>query len=398
VSGNQIILRIADLKPTPLHLALFFTGGMSLKTWNDTGLFDREVLPYRLLQSYGIKVTFVTYGDTRDLVYSDKLPGIKILCNQWGLPPHVYRRWLPVLHAPHLVHATILKTHQVPGADRALWSARLFNKKIVARCGYLISEIARQASGIASPEVMAARKKEGKLFSSADLTVVTTGAMQQIICERYQIPEKNVIVIPNYVDIDLFKPDCNKTKNHSPIRICTIGRFNKVKNLLALLDALKDLDIELLLIGDGEMRDELTEKVKVNQIRAQFLGTKPNSELPCFLNQSDIYIQPSLIEGHPKTLIEAMACGLPVIGSNVAGTREIIKDRQNGLLCGTSSNEIRAAITELMTNPGLMEQMGNQAREYVKSNFSLDIVLEKELSMLERLSGADFPSQARRRL
>ena len=112
-------------------------------------------------------------------------------------------------------------------------------------------------------------------------------------------------------------------------RICFVGRLASQKNLFALLEAVKDLaNIRLVLIGSGSQEKELKEKAETENINVEFLGNIPNYQLPAELNRAELFILPSLYEGHPKTILEAMACQLPVIGTNVEGTREVIAHKK----------------------------------------------------------------------
>jgi glycosyltransferase involved in cell wall biosynthesis len=81
-----------------------------------------------------------------------------------------------------------------------------------------------------------------------------------------------------------------------------------------------------------------------------------------------------------------MACGLPVIGTDVPGIRELIRHRETGYLCGTSPQEIRAAIQDVLDDMDLRTRMGCNAREFVVENFALEQVVEMELALLEEVS------------
>jgi glycosyltransferase involved in cell wall biosynthesis len=109
----------------------------------------------------------------------------------------------------------------------------------------------------------------------------------------------------------------------------------------------------------------------------------PNSELPGYLNRAGLFILPSFYEGHPKALIEAMACGLPVIGADSPGIRELIRHGETGYLCGTEPESIREAIQDLLDSPTLSAQMGHHARQFVIENYSLDRIAELELALLK---------------
>ena len=111
-------------------------------------------------------------------------------------------------------------------------------------------------------------------------------------------------------------------------------------------------------------------------------------DLPAIMQDWDLFVLPSLYEGHPKALIEAMAAGLPVVGSNVIGIREIITDGENGLLAEPDADSLRAAIQRLIQDRALRQRLGRAAREHAVQHFSLDRIVELELEMLQAVAGA----------
>ncbi len=343
-------------------------------------MFEREVALYRALRPHLRSITFVTYGDQRDLAYANRIPGIRILCNRWGLSDRWYTRLLTTIYPLLWRGPTVLKSNQVWGADVPLRIASRFNRKFVARCGYLYSEFVERQHGVDSPQAGRARTYEGIVFAGADRVVVTAPAMRQAVIERYSLPEEKVTVIPNYVDAGLFKPNPNGSPRQG--RICFIGRLEEQKNPFALLEAVKGLDVELLMIGNGSLRGALEAKAQAEGLPVRFLGNLPHTALPEYLSSSQLFVLPSFYEGHPKTLIEAMACGLPVIGADVPGVRELIRHRETGYLCGTSPEEIRAAIQEVLGDPGLQARIGRNAREFVVEHFALERVAQQELELL----------------
>jgi glycosyltransferase involved in cell wall biosynthesis len=364
-------------------LVLFFTRGVSLKTWDTIGMFEREVALYRRLQEHGVQVGFVTYGDASDLAYAGRLPGIRILCNRWGLPERLYICLVSWLYPLLWPGPAVFKSNQVAGADVALQAARRFGKKFIVRCGYLPSEFRAFQHGLDSAEVQRAMNLERALFTAANRVVVTTPAMQQTVLSRYKVDKRKVTVIPNYVDINLFQPGLNSS--HQPGRLCFVGRLEEQKNPFAMLEAIKGLDVELLVVGNGSLGELLQTEASANGLPVRFLGNVPHRQLPEILNSAKIFVLPSHYEGHPKTLLEAMACGLPVIGSDVPGIRELIRHRETGYLCGTSSGEIRAAIKEVLADADLSVRMGRNAREFAVEHFSLDRIVQLELTLLREV-------------
>jgi glycosyltransferase involved in cell wall biosynthesis len=370
-----MVNRLSDIR-----LVLFFTGSVSVKTWDKIGMLEREVAIYRRLQEHGLHVSFVTYGNTEDLRYADRIPGIRILCNRWRLPPSLYARLLHLLHVPHLWGADIFKTNQTNGAEVALRAARLFRRPLVARCGYMWSRNAAEEQGADSEASQHARTQEAQIFSASARVVVTAEHMKHYVAEQYGLAGNKVAVIPNYVLTDFFRPDLDIICK--PGRICFVGRLEAEKNLFALLEAFRGLDVELEVIGDGSQRESLEVAARDEGVNAYFLGNRPHMALPQHLNAAEIFVLPSLYEGHPKTLLEAMACGRPVVGADVSGIRELISHRETGYLCGTSPPEIRAAIKDVLADKGLQKKMGKNARRFVVEHFSLEKVLKMELTML----------------
>ncbi|MFA7710459.1 MAG: glycosyltransferase family 4 protein, partial [Candidatus Neomarinimicrobiota bacterium] len=155
----------------------------------------------------------------------------------------------------------------------------------------------------------------------------------------------------------------SKTKTPvEKIRICWVGRIVPVKNLPMLLNTaaiLKNnpLNLEYLIVGDGSDRsynEKLADELGLSGI--QFLGYR--SDIPQIMASSDIFVFTSLNEGFGNVIIEAMACGLPIIGTRVGGTPELVQDGRNGLLVKSDNSEALAnAIQMIASDPELRRDM-----------------------------------------
>jgi glycosyltransferase involved in cell wall biosynthesis len=362
------------------RLVLFFTERVSLQTWDSVGMFDREVALYKALQAEGVNPIFVTYGGGREQDFLPRLPGFQINSNDWNLPHGLYKRLLQNFPPK----GDIYKSNQVSGADVALLAARRANAKFIARCGYLLSEFQANKFGHSSSEAQQARELEAEVFSGADRVVVTTAAMSASAIAIHALDARKVRVIPNYVETDRFH--LKSYKHDGVTRIGFVGRLDVQKNLPSLLEAVAGLDVELHLVGYGPLRAQLEELAEPSTPAIKFLGSLPNLELPAFLNSCDLFILPSLYEGHPKALLEAMACGVPVIGTRVPGIQELIRDGENGLLCELDPESIRAAIQRALGDPDLRARLGRNGRKYIEENFSLQRVVNLELTLLSELA------------
>ena len=368
-----------------MHLLLFFTHDTSLRAWERSGMLEREVALYRKYIEKGMRVSFITYGRRDKQRYSKKLRGIDIHCNEFRLPLGLYTRLIPFLHGKVLRQSNVIKSNQTPGALAALAAARRYGKPMLARCGYMHSEFIANQHGADSPQARQALDDERKLFGEADAIEVTTPMMRDSIVERIPASAAKITVTPNYVDTETFAP----RKAEKEFDLLFIGRLNPQKNLESLLDALRGLKLKSVIIGSGPLENALKEKARGLDLDIDWKGNLPNTELPKYLNRSKIFILPSHYEGHPKTLIEAMAAGAAVIGANVPGIREVIRHGENGWLCGTDPGNIRAAITALIDSEQLRLELGRNARAFALDHYSLDTIAERELALLKRVNNND---------
>jgi glycosyltransferase involved in cell wall biosynthesis len=345
-------------------------------------MFDREVALYERLRDLGVAVSFVTYGNSDDLAYRDRLQGINILCNRWGLPNSIYEKFLHRFYRKTLKSCDLIKTNQMNGADVALRSSQHWGKPLISRFGYMFSDHIARQYGDDSSHARKARKLEQHVFKSADRIIVTTDQMLKDIELRLPSCCGKIDVVPNYVDTERFFPI--KTKKDCDILF--IGRLANQKNPTALLEAAKKVKAQIVVIGNGPLEKELKENYGNMNGRLEWKGNIPNSELPGYMNISKLFVLPSHYEGHPKTLIEAMSCGMPVIGADSPGIREVIRHGENGWLCGTDADSISQAIQHLLENPDLAQRLGDNARQFVLQNYALEDIVEKELKVIKKVA------------
>jgi glycosyltransferase involved in cell wall biosynthesis len=362
-------------------LVLFFTAGISLKTWHDIGSIDREVAIYNELSKYFKHIYFFTYGCEEDLKFKTYLAdNITTIPKKYISNSILYSFMIPFVHRKILKGVDILKTNQMWGSWSAVLTKLIFRKKLVIRTGFLLSiNYAKKNPKSLINWLMKFIEMIAYKFANG---IITTSQSNFAYVEKNYCPPGLHVLIPNYVETDVFKPMNTSKKNGS---ICFIGRLSQEKNLFALLEALKGLPYTIDIIGSGPLFSKLKDFVENKGINANFLGNIPNHELPEILNQHELFILPSLYENMPKTLLEAMACGLPVIGTNVKGINEVIEHYKNGILFGTDSNSIRNIIITLMEDEKLRKKLGENARRTIVENYNLSNLAEKELKLMEKL-------------
>ncbi len=155
---------------------------------------------------------------------------------------------------------------------------------------------------------------------------------------------------------------------------------------MALLNALVGLEsVHLTVVGDGSLRSHLEDEVKRLNLSVDFLGTVAHEQLPSLLNQNEALVMPSIYEGTPKALLEAMACGVPVIATKSPGITGVVTHNRNGYLCGLSIEEIRGAIQEVLGDVVLRQRLGQEAVRYIEKHHSLRAAVEQEIRIIERI-------------
>ncbi|GAB4339694.1 MAG: glycogen synthase [Candidatus Abyssubacteria bacterium] len=373
------VARVNDLK-----LLLLFTRGISLGVWNSIGMLEREVALYRRLRPELAKIRFLTYGDESERDFEGMLDDIQILPNERKLSPTKFSLLAPLLFRNEFREADVIKTNQLDGAWTGVIAKLLYRKKLIVRCGYIWSVFQRNQLGDGF-DVRISHWLEKLCLKLADVCVVATERDAGYIRKEHGISDSRIRVVPNYVDTDLFKP-MPEIKREDGL-VCFVGRLAPQKNVEALFEACHGLDgVKLLIIGDGHLREELTRKAEELALGVEFHLSIPNRELPKHLNRAQVFVLPSHYEGCPKTLLEAMACELPVIGTNVEGIRDIIRDGENGILCEKSPQGIRNALRTVFADPPSAEAMGKRARRYVVERHSLEHIVERELKVIESLT------------
>jgi glycosyltransferase involved in cell wall biosynthesis len=199
-------------------------------------------------------------------------------------------------------------------------------------------------------------------------------------------------VIPNGVDLKRFAPPLHR--QWSPPRLLFVGRLVYQKGLDILLPALselKHLPWELTVVGDGPYRGALKKAALALGIseRINFTGWQHNDNLVRQYQAANIFVFPSRHEGMPNVVLEAMACGLPVIATSIAGNEELITHGKTGLLVPPEDSiNLMEALSALLSNPELCKQIGGASRKRVGQHFAWGSVAKQYIELLNSVTGA----------
>lgn len=219
---------------------------------------------------------------------------------------------------------------------------------------------------------------------------LTCKACDEVICQSelgrrdllslFAVEPGKVTVVPNWIDTTKFYPASSPRPQDSVvIELAYVGWLDPVKGLDYLIDAMGLLaqtrtDFRLTLYGGGISHEPLTARVDELGVaqRIHFAGWIPADEVRDALVASDIFVFPSLQEGMPNSLLQAMACGLPVIATHITSIPELVEPGRNGILVPPKdAAAIAAALGELMDNPALRRAMGENNQADVAARFTI---------------------------
>lgn len=202
-----------------------------------------------------------------------------------------------------------------------------------------------------------------QVLKNADEVVALTNRMKQ---EMKKIYNREISIIPNGIDIESLKEFQKKTIHKTNTKkIIFVGSLYQVKGVSYLIHAMKRItennkNIELLIVGDGYDREYLKNLVMQLNLEKSviFIGEIPHDEVAKYLSNADVFVLPSLSEGFPNILLEAMAVGIPIVATKVGGLPEIITDNKNGFLVEPkNSDQLADKILHLLRSPKLQKQI-----------------------------------------
>ncbi|MDO5544824.1 MAG: glycosyltransferase [Eubacteriales bacterium] len=205
--------------------------------------------------------------------------------------------------------------------------------------------------------------------------VALTPEVQASVSDFYVLPLGNVPVIYNGIDLSRCIPKTSYETGNT-VTILHVGRFDIPKNHAGLLEAFRLLrethpECRLRLVGDGDLRSDMEALAQEKGIAdaVEFCGMQSN--VYPYLHDADIFTLPSIYEGNPMTIIEAMGTGLPIVASRVGGIPDMISDGESGLLVEPEPEVVCDALARMVEDKALRQKLG-QAAKMQSQTFSAD--------------------------
>jgi len=204
--------------------------------------------------------------------------------------------------------------------------------------------------------------------------------------EKYK--DKICIAHKHFLDFDKFK--IKKKFDERENLVGYIGRLSEEKGILNFVKAISEIikkrdDLKILIGGDGQSRDKIEKYLDGNNLndKVKLVGWIPHDKLPDYLNELKLVVLPSYTEGLPNLMLEAMACGTPVLATPVGAIPDIITDGETGFIMGANSPAcIAENVTRALEHPDLETIVGN-TKARVGREFTYAAVVERYRTILE---------------
>lgn len=365
-----------------MEVTLFFTYDTSLKDWKSAGILSRELSIYKKLHNENnIKFNFITYGNAEDLEI-DTGEGIEVYPLYKKRKRSNYKfvkifksLMIPFFFRDIIRNSSILKTNQLKGCWVGLISKTFFKKPLIVRTGYDLMQwsIFQDKNKFNRTIVKQITKHAIKI---SDQYNVSSDIDSMFLKSSFKnLNTNNIQLRPNFIDISIFT-DMESERNKE---ILLVGRLEDQKNLEFIIKEYENFNLpKLNIVGDGSKKNYLLNQINSKSLNIEYHGKVLNNKLTYFYNKFEFYLIASHYEGNPKSLLEAMACGNVVIGSNVTGINNIIKHRENGLLFDLEYGNLSKQINLILDGSYDLNILKLNSIKFIKETHSLN-----ELSKLE---------------
>lgn len=351
-------------KKNPIDASFIREHAKAASLFNNVVVLHNERGHRKLSESY--RIISDTYEDgirTIRLNYKKiPIPNISYLIYIWSYIS-AFKKLIREGWIPDIIHA-----HVYPAGVAAVLLGKIYKIPVAITEHYIYFP----------PRILTFKEQLKAKFSMnrAHVILPPTKAYQQAF-ESYGI-KNNFKIVPNVVDTDTFYPFVSERKD-SKKRILFVGNLVPKKAIPYLLEALDEIkkrrqNFILDIVGDGPKRSEyekLTKKMGLLDF-VIFHGRREKEEVAKFMQNCDFFVMPSIFEGFGVVYIEAMACGKPVIATNVRGPDEIVKKDVGILVPPKDVKALSEAIDYMMENHQNFSI--NTLTQYVKKNFSYPVV------------------------
>ncbi len=282
-------------------------------------------------------------------------------------------------HAIDFRRCRALRVFQITGVIPALLAKRRFGIPYITTYGFWYGQLS-----VPGPKRLVKAAVERLGLRHAAVVIATTPELRA----RAARVAPRVELIPNGVDLRLFRPMSGDGVRGR--RILYVGRLSPEKNLRTVVEATAYVGAHttLTVVGSGPLHADLEAQAKAQGVPVDFLGVVEQAKLPAIYASADVFVLASFTEGHPKVLLEAMACGIPCVASNCAGNRSLITDGETGLLFDPHSpRQLAERLRLVLGDKPLAARLAEAAREMVAERYDLSAMVAREIEVVRSIEG-----------
>lgn len=350
------------------------------------GLESHAFYLCRELVRLGDDVTMVTSQSQPGLPRSEVMDGVKVV-RRW-MPSRTPAGWIAHTSAtvpaylPLARRADVLHAQTFASAPPGMLAKRLYGLPLVITLH--TSHFLRLAQSPVWQPILR------RIIASADWLLAASTEIRDVALGLYAHPRAEAVT--NGVDTAMFVPGSQQFRQQPAgrRRVIVPRRLfekNGVEYFIRALPLVRQtLDVEAVLVGDGPERARLEALARELGVAdaVQFLGARPNTELPALLTSAEVAVFPSLMEATSVAALEAMSCGVPVAASRVGGLPEIVDDTVGTLFEPANPGDLAAKLTALLERDDL-QALGEHARARVVANWSVERLARRHREIYETL-------------
>jgi glycosyltransferase involved in cell wall biosynthesis len=286
-------------------------------------------------------------------------------------------------HAEELRRCRALRVFQITGTIPARRATKRLGIPYVTTYGFWYAQLS--ASGLMGWLKRPLKARVEKQGLRDAVAVIATTEELRSVASRFS---SRVELIPNGVDTQLFVR-AGPAPRSGPPRILYVGRLSPEKNLATIVHATSSLGAgaTATMVGAGTLRGDLEALARARRVEIKFAGIVEQAKLPAVYGSADVFVLASFTEGHPKVLLEAMACGVPCVASDCAGNRSLITDGETGLLFDPRRpDELAERLRRVLDDPALAARLGKAGRALVAERYDLGTLVQREIELVRSVA------------
>ncbi len=367
-----------------MKLLYLFTFDYSLKVWNKAGILERELAYFSELKKNNIDIKIVTYGDASDEKLLNNIDlEIYPIYKFTSRSKYKLFRILKSLLFPWIIKKNvefdIIKQNQLQGSWVAMLLKIISRKKLIIRTGYDVFLFSIKENKAFLKKVLIYLLTQLALLV-ADLYTISSNDDKDFLEKKFIVKNYKLNIRRNWVFVDLSVASFSSRISES---ILSVGRLEKQKNFLKLIDFAENTYHKLIIFGTGSEYEKISEYAKYKKVPLKINEPVENKELVEIMKNYIFFITTTLFEGNPKTILEAMGAGCVVVAPNSKNNTEIIENNHNGYLFDLKNENP----FNIIKNKDIKElkNISMNAIDTVKNNYSFEKFIADELLELKKI-------------